>query len=289
MTNKPYIEIELPNVEMTIPPRGDDIKCVIGTYPFMHPLIETLAVKHPEWRFVGTNYRTTVLEGTDNTLATIYRRFEVFAGKESLGFLYSDYSYGRRKDMYVIRNHRTEEVFVRASAIKTSDLKKAVKHVEKMFYTLTSREFVAQKLEEAGRAIADIASTKDALARQFERQVRHHLRKYIRTHKESVLLTMPEQKDREAFEKAFALESEVDMLRAAYGAFNSTRGHRIVQRGDNYYEILNEGLKEYASDDLTESMRHKLGILKLVEDGQAVEGIGFRHSSDTFILFGDKQ
>jgi hypothetical protein len=54
-----------------------------------------------------------------------------------------------------------------------------------------------------------------------------------------------------------------------------------------YYAAVGDGVKELTNDDLTEPMKHKLGILKLVEDGQAVEGVGFRHSDDTFILFGD--
>lgn len=288
MTNKTHIEIKLPNVEMTPPPRDDEIQFEVGANAFMHPLIETLAVTHPEWRFVGIDYNTRIVEGTGR-LAYVYRRFDVLEGKECLGCVYSDYSYGRRKDMYVIRNHRTEEALSRASAIKTSDLKKAIKHVEKMFYTLTSRELMEQKLTEARKAIDDIVSSKASQMRQAERQVNKQLREFIRAHKEDVMITMADHKDREVFEKSFVLEAEIDVLLAAYSVITSIGGHRIVQRGDKYYEAVSEGLKEYTSDDLTETMRRKLGILKLVEDGQAVEGVGFRHSSDTFILLGDAE
>jgi hypothetical protein len=283
---KEYMELNLPNVEMVIPPRTDGIECVAGTYPFMHPFIEALAVKHPEWKFVGTDYRTTILEGT-STIAYMYRRFEVYAGKEPLGSLWQDYSYGRRKEMYVIKNHRTEEALIRANSIKTSDLKKAVKLVDKMFYTLTSKELVEQKIKEAYSAVKDLISTKMNKARSAERAVRGHIFTYIREHLDSVLLNIPDQSDRDRLQEFFTLDSEARILHGVIDVMQSFKGHRIIQRGDVYYSAVSEGVKELTNDDLTEPMKHKLGILKLVENGQAVEDVGFRHSDDTFILFKD--
>lgn len=284
---KQYMELSLPNVEMVIPPRTDGIECVVGTYPFMHPLIETLAVKHPEWKFVGTDYRTTIVEGT-STIAYLFRRFEVHAGRELLGYLWHDYSYGRRKDMYVIKNHRTEEALIRANAIKTSDVKKAVKLVEKMFYTLTSKELVEQKIKEAYKAVDELISTKRTNARYAERAVHGHVMKYIRAHLDAVMLNISDTSDRAKLQEYFTYKDEAKILHSVIDVLQSFKGHRLIQRGSVYYSAVNEGVKEWTNDDLTEPMKHKLGILKLVEDGQAVEGVGFRHSNDTFILFGDE-
>lgn len=282
-----YRELNLPNVEMAIPPRTDGVESVAGTHPFMHPFIETLAVKHPEWKFVGTDYRTTILEGT-STIASIYRRFSVHSGRELLGHLWHDYSYGRSKDMYVIKNHRTEEALVRANHIKTSDLKKAVKLVDKMFYTLTSAELVEQKLKEVYKAVNDLVSTKMNQGRNVERAVRGHIIGYVRAHLDAVMLNIPDPADRAKLQEFFKFADEAKILHGVIDVLQSYKGHKIIQSGSVYYSAVDEGVKELTNDDLTESMKHKLGILKLVEDGQAVEGIGFRHSDDTFILFGDE-
>ena len=282
-----YRELNLPNVEMAIPPRTDGVESVAGTHPFMHPFIETLAVKHPEWKFVGTDYRTTILEGT-STIASIYRRFSVHSGRELLGHLWHDYSYGRSKDMYVIKNHRTEEALVRANHIKTSDLKKAVKLVDKMFYTLTSKEIVKQKIQEADKAVDALIVHKMSQSRQTLSAVRGHIMEYIRAHLEAVTLNISDPSDRVKLQEYFRLEDDTKILHSVSDILQSTRGYKIIQRGSVYYLAVDEGVKELTNDDLTEPMKHKLGILKLVEDGQAVEGIGFRHSDDTFILFGDE-
>jgi hypothetical protein len=285
---KEYREINLPNVVMDIPPRTDGVECVAGTYPFMHPFIEALAVKHPEWKFVGTDYRTTMLEGT-STIATVYRRFAVHSGKELLGHLWQDYSYGRRKDMYVIKNHRTEEALIRANAIKTSDVRKAVKLVEKMFYALTTKELMEQKLKEVYQVVNDLASSKHNQGRHAERAVRGHIMEYVRTHFDAVMLNIPDPSDRAKLQEFFKFMDEAKILHGVIDVLQSYKGHKIIQRGDVYYAAVRDGdgVKELTNDDLTEPMKHKLGILKLVEDGQAVEGVGFRHSDDTFILFGD--
>jgi len=283
---KEYREINLPNVVMDNPPRTDDVMTVAGTYPFMHPFIESLAVKHPEWKFVGTDYRTTILEGT-STLAHVYRRFEVRAGKELLGHLWQDYSYGRRKDMYVIKNHRTEEALIRANAIKTSDVGKAVKLVEKMFYALTTKELMEQKLKEVYTAVNDLVSTKMNQGRNVERAVRGHIMEYIHAHLDAVMLNIPDPADRHKLQEYFKFADEAKILHGVIDVLQSYKGHKIIQRGDVYYAAVGDGVKELTNYDLTEPMKHKLGILKLVEDGQAVEGVGFRHSDNTFILFGD--
>jgi hypothetical protein len=283
---KQYIELNLPNVEMEIPPRTDGIECVVGTYPFMHPLIEALAVKHPEWKFVGSDYRTTTLEGT-STIAYMYRRFEVYAGKEPLGSLWQDYSYGRRKEMYVIKNHRTEEALIRASSIKTSDLKKAVKLVDKMFYTLTKKELVEQKLKEVYQAVNDLVSTKMNKANSAERAVRRHIMEYIHAHLDAVMLNIPDLSDRHKLQEFIAFKEEAKILSGVIDVLQSSKGYKLIQRGEVYYSATYEGVKDLTNDDLTEPMKYKLGILKLVEDGQAVEDVGFRHSDDTFILLGD--
>jgi hypothetical protein len=255
----------------------------------MHPFIETLAVKHPEWKFVGTDYRTTMLEGT-STIAHVYRRFEVRAGKELLGHLWQDYSYGRRKDMYVIKNHRTEEALIRANAIKTSDARKAVKLVEKMFYTLTTKELMEQKLKEVYKAAEDLTSNKMRQAGYAEREVRGHIMGYVRAHLDAVMLNIPDSAGRARLQEYFTFSDEAKILHNVIDVLQSYKGHKIIQRGSVYYAAVRDGdgVKELTNEDLTEPMKHKLGILKLVEDGQAVEGVGFRHSDDTFILFGDE-
>jgi hypothetical protein len=166
-------------------------------------------------------------------------------------------------------------------------VKKAVKLVEKMFYTLTSKELVEQKLKEVYQAVNDLASSKQNQGRHAERAVRGHIMDYVRAHFDAVMLNIPDPSDRHKLQEFFRFMDEAKILHGVIDVLQSYKGHKIIQRGSVYYSAARDGVKELTNDDLTEPMKHKLGILKLVEDGQAVEGVGFRHSDDTFILFGD--
>jgi hypothetical protein len=49
------------------------------------------------------------------------------------------------------------------------------------------------------------------------------------------------------------------------------------------------GLAKKSADELPNNVRHKLGVLKLVKDGQAVSAIGFRANETSFMVFKDKE
>jgi len=281
---KEYIELSLPNVEMV---DTSDATIIHGVHPFMHSFVEGLAIKHPEWKFEGRDFRNALTQG-GQAKAYVWRSFEVYANKEALGKIGYEHSYGRRKDMYVIRNQRIFNTLKRGSSISTSDLKKAIKQVDKVFYTPTSKEILDQNIEDVKGVVNRLNTKKSSTIRNTQRTTEDYIMGYIRNNLNDVLQTIPDTSVQDRIVEYYTLKDEIAILDGVYELLHTTKGHKIVQRGSTYYEAVGEGVKELTNDDLPSHMKHKLGILKLVEDGQAVKDIGFRHSEDMFVLFGEQ-
>jgi hypothetical protein len=63
-----------------------------------------------------------------------------------------------------------------------------------------------------------------------------------------------------------------------------------VRQEGSYYLMANElgAYEKKTNDELPNNVRHKLGILKLVKDGQAVSDVGFKASDNVFLILKDK-
>lgn len=288
MKSKSIVNVNLPNVDIQ--------KCIDnlqhnrnikigsgGVSLSIHPFVEALALKHPEWRIVCLDgaVRNDDEEGT-YLCAT---KFAVYDKREKLGEIGSEFSNGRGKDMYVITNHRTAKTLTRANSFKSSDVAKAVKHVEKYFVPRNSEEIVEQMYELACGSLKKQSLSKQVASRRIEDQLKPSVWEFVREHVDAYMATLPDTNVRANVETLLTLHVELDLLDsiANTNALTSEK-YFVVQQGGVYLVTNGDKLTEHSADTLPEHIKHKLGILKLVQDEQAVSGIGYRCSESTFIL-----
>lgn len=283
------VDINLPNVEY-----GDTMEtakiraqrpCVaVGVKPFMEPLISQLAVKHPEWRFVAEDCFVT---RDDHSCQAVITTFDVYEKREKLGVIGREYSYGRQQEMYTIGNFRTDQALLRARSVKTTDIRKAIKHVEKYFKPVSPSEKISQLFEQAESALNRQLRSKHQeqakYGRSFNSAAEHFLEMHMKMFKQSIA----DKETRQHVEDYFTTKNEVQILESIGNKVHSSRTTKVMQIDNTYYVVGKGGLRAQSAEGLSEDIRHKLGILKLVEDGQAVAGIGFRHNAEMFILLGD--
>ena len=105
-------------------------------------------------------------------------------------------------------------------------------------------------------------------------------------------MSIADVREREALRRLPEVQEEALLLNTLYKTGISPGGdaYTICQQGDYY--LMRDGagvLKKKSGDELPNNVRHKLGVLKLVKDGQAVSDIGFRANETTFIVFKDKE
>lgn len=105
-------------------------------------------------------------------------------------------------------------------------------------------------------------------------------------------MSIADVREREALRRLPEIQEEALLLDTLYKTVTTPGGdaYTICQQGD-YYLMTNNGgmLEKKLGDELPNNVRHKLGVLKLVKDGQAVSDIGFRANETTFMVFKDKE
>jgi hypothetical protein len=281
------VDINLPNVEYGEAAESAQLRaqkpCVaVGVHPFIEPLISQLAIKHPEWRFVVDNM--SVMRDEDTCKAVI-TSFDVFEKREKLGVIGKEYSYGRRHNMYTIENFRTSEALTRASHVKTSDTKKAIKLVEKYFKPINPSEKMTKLVDEAYSAIHRQSTAKRKEQARHGRIINEDSERFLNTHRDELKKFIPNEQTRTHVDEYFTVKSEIQILDDMQNNMLNPRMLKVMQHENTYYFKNGGELRAHTAEELPEDIRHKLGILKLVDDGQAVEEIGFRHNTEMFILY----
>ena len=282
--------INLPNVsgEKVLQEYAKDRSADVSAYTFggvhidIHPMVEKLALKHPEWKFEA--FRVNVSDSNNCIYAT---GFEVFLNREKLGRFWIQRNYGRNGgNTFCVTNGRIKDKLQRGDSLKTTKLDAAIKNVEKNFAPLNETEFFEKRMEIGLNGLVAIRNAEGREVR-YAWENAPHIQKFIRTKWDEFMLTLDDRTREEMKvipEKEATLNKMVKLVIAADGTENSS--YNIVIK-DSKYLVKKDGvLSIWDADALPEIVRRKLGILKLVADGTFVEGNGYRHDDTTFIVSG---
>jgi len=215
--------------------------------------------------------------------------FTVVKDGEILGKVNREY--GRDKYKFRIHSRAIEKSRERGSASITSDPKKALSLIRTTFVAKT----IEEQLREARESIDNAIGKQARKVYTNERDTKEKLKplihsfamtymvdefaKYLGTTGCEVLLTQMKEATMEMkvidnVKKKFDANSEQLVL--------IHQGKYVVKTGDN--------VQLYDDNTLPQSMRGKLGILKLVEPETVVENVGVRAKADAFMLFvGDRE
>ena len=285
------IELKLPNVNVeevlqNTSKRPDilNFKCLGAGLPEgMHKFIETVAVKHPEWRLEAVHSNLHI--DVDNAATrTEPRSFRVSDSKTVIGYLSSEYSYGRGKNMYVVRGERYSHT--PNKVVKTSDLKKAIKNADKIIRPTTDVEKFDDLMGKTKQLLSSANMSTGRHVQSYLNLNRKEMIEFIRNNVEAFVKTYADDEyARKSVEKFLILCDEEEILESLEEEENKDNVIKVVQEGDTYY-MRNAEQEFFAHklEDLSEDIKYKLGILKLVEVRQAVKSIGFRGLFNSFIL-----
>lgn len=258
-----------------------------GINEHIQPLIEKLALKRPEWRFVASygNYHSR--DDADLIVDFEVKDFQVFDKREVLGVIeLGSYSYKTKLFNFMIGNHRTSAALERANSYKTSNIDKAVKLVLKHFGAKDDQELYQEACRTAREHIIQQFKSKEGTVCRIWRDQNDATFAFMLARWDEFLATIIDTKKRDVLSKVPEIHDEVLLLESIS---KTGATYTVCQQGD-YYLLANNGgvLEKKSGDELPNNVRHKLGILKLVKDGQAVSDVGFRANETTFIIFKDK-
>jgi hypothetical protein len=257
---------------------------IVGVDDFMHEFIYKIAIANPMWRFEATGV-SRLLSNDEGGAEFELNSFDVYEKRELLGRISKDRNYTRRENVYCLRNKRIADERERGSELKTGNQAKALKAVKKYFSLAKPVEVIEEKI---GKAIQTLRSECHARGTPIDyvwmdRRVEVQL--YILERWDEFLETLPNPKDYELSMLANIKDhAMVDSMRKA--AINSEM-YEVVAVDSTYYVRFKDDVTVVDSTSLPEHLRGKLGMLKLVEVGQVVEGVGFRAADDTFLISGE--
>lgn len=261
----------------------------VGISSHIHPLIERLALKYPQWRFAGSYSAYSESTSANNvpTLDVSIRDFKVFDKREQLGHIeLGSWSYKNKLYSFMIGNHRTSAALERANAYKTSNIDKAVKLVGKHFGAKNDMELYVDAYKMANESLNGTLKMKSGATRRILNQTEESAFQFMLARWDEYLTTIVDARQREILSEVPKVHSEVLLL----NTMQQKGATFTVHQEGSYYIMINKagGLEKKTSEELPNNVRHKLGILKLVKDGQAVSDVGFRASDNVFLILEDK-
>lgn len=256
----------------------------IGIDKDLCPLIQRIALKHPEWvlEASGSNrYRGD--EGEKSYY--ICTMFQILEKGEDVGRICIGKNYSKGVPQFEITNKRIRDNLQRGSALKTMTLEKAVKLVEKHFSTRTVNELWEEQMKHAD---TELENLRDRLRSSFNYMWRSDgapMMQYILKHWDDFAATLDDAEKLRLGEFP-VLHERGKVAHDMYQQVTTGKVIRVMLLNNNY--VVSNGDASFSSfdhDHLPEGIRRKLGLLKLVEDNTMLEGVGYRVNETTFLLY----
>ena len=279
--------MKLPNVTMTQQVRNEVSGINVSHYEASE-LVGGLFVKliptNPQWTFKVSSGSARMRDGLTFYLI---ERMEVAQDGEELGSL-SMYYY-RRKWNIGITCRRAKQQLDRGDTLRTSDVNKAASLVKKLFV----KQSMAERIQAARNAAEHTMSQATWLRGQSIKT------EYDRFQPAMLEFVMTEAA---AMFDAFVEDSRWPMAKNALAKYKELQeDQRVVKDisslyksgktcltllGDGKYvvQIRNEPTQVFDDATLPDTLRGKLGLLKLVNDRQMVDNVGCRVSESVFVL-----
>ena len=214
-------------------------------------------------------------------------RVKVIDKYEELGLLGSDYT--RNGKRFWISNHRTEKMRERGTGMKTIHLDKAIKHVEKFFSRKNNSEKIEQAENMAQAVVRDAVNNTwypmrnvwgdlEEVARLFVHENLEVFKEFIQTR-----TTAPANLVAKADSLPETL-AEWQGCKAIQEEYHKNEHTLVFLDGMNYIVKHKNQVEVKTSEELPDFVRRGVGMLKLIESGNALSNIGVRVDDTTFVV-----
>lgn len=246
----------------------------------LKPVLDELLISRPLWEFeveqpYTTNKATAIAIKQDG---------------EELGWVAWKYVGSEHK--YFVTNDRIANSMERRNGYSTSNDKKALNKIKKMF----SRASLSEKMEKVQETLKSQMNSagqrKHYELRELRSTVDKHALAYIQTVVWPTFVEYMEKHEPTVYNtilKRDEVQDEMSHITAIHKEFSEGNALLVLREGSMYSVKSKEGFKIYNDNDLPEHVKLKLGMLKLVEDKTFITNMGFRSSESAFVVTQEKE
>lgn len=243
-------------------------------YKVLHPLIGK------PWTFLPQHTRGGRSDKIDGKEVRVITDFFIYESSEYLGSVGISYVGSGYK--VVVDNHRITEGRKSGRAFRTENLERATLTIRKNFYRMPDAERVEKVMTEVGNQLNSAHWDTQRELTNRERSLFDKAKDFAVSNMEQYIRQYPERGTYvELFEKA-KLDHETT------GHISKMKDYDklilVLRESEHYIVKVGGTINSMTDDALSEDLRAKLGMLKLVENGQCIEGMGFRGDENTFLI-----
>jgi hypothetical protein len=215
-----------------------------------------------------------------DSITRVYTDFNIYEDDEFLGKV--TITHKGRSYKIKVSNDRINAARERGTGYFTEDPVKAQLRIRKTFFKANQDERVEKAAEVAESLLRkehqskswDYRHAKDALLDKAGDFAAKNMEAYL-----------------QAYPNLLPKKDKYDDTRANYGvvkkikeAFDNGKSVVVAFDGTHYIVKSKEGVKTLSDETLPYEVRRKVGLLKLVQDGQMISDVGCRVDGATFVL-----
>jgi hypothetical protein len=258
----------------------------------LNEIMWKVVTENPTWEFRVQQYYATIKSETMDTRPRItVAKFSVFKDGEEIGRIDRDYRYDQGGFVFSISSNAIKNERERVGAYRTKDAKKALAAIKKTFSNKSVAERVGEAFAEATRVVNRQSSRKrgehhNAFSNLLPLMKTFTFNEHAEEFKRYVTF------NRQAHNLAKLHEAEAEMLTVSdiEAKFKANVGTSLVMLSNGKYLVkTGDDIQLYDDNSLPVDMRGKLGMLKLVEPEQMIEGVGCRATTEVFIVLTAKR
>lgn len=273
-----FVELDLPNLGWLRKKDGKDTRPVFIT-PRLLPLALEAAKKFPKWKFCS---RPSWVHDDRLEVGAL----NVYEGREKLGSISA--GSGRYGVKYVIDCERISAKRKRGNAQETGDLKKAISIMAKNLGVKTHTEKMREVHEKLSYQLSTGHSAREQAYQGTMRVMFKFMEPYIFEHLEEIVEAVNAKTTSKLKpDDVRQLKEGQDVAKEISEKHRTPDGVAVFITDNNTY-ILSESQYDkpivLKPEQLPEAVRRNLGMLKLLDDGHFLAGVGYKANGSMFFI-----
>ena len=213
----------------------------------------------------------------------VIRAMVVYSKGEKLGHISDSYKRG---------NYGVDisSSYVPNGSTFTSDSKRAATLAKKYLLPKTRADKIKEAAVKAGGVISNVAHNHNSALQQTIRNLRELAYNYVmgegRTGFEQ---NLARTQNLQMLEKHGEQQDRVNTIEHIKSLYGTDKTALVILDAGQYVVKIGEYVNLYNDSTFPHTMRGKLGMLKLVENGQMISDVGCKVNAETFVLVVDEE